>query len=282
MLLKLFKYDFKTSARFGIPLLIAIAAMTVLGCINAVLSVQASAGEVTIPAEGPISMLLVAFSVVGLGLILFGLAAVSSILAILLLVQYYRSTVSDEAYLTFTLPVTPAQILWSKLLNTIVWSLFCGLALTAAAAAIVGTLVGTAGIGSDFVNTIGEIFAFLHTTVGQTGLTVVLFCIMGSASFAASYLMLFMAITFGSVIVRRHKALAAVAMIFVIQFVMSGITSLMQLILFGDFTLKLATLADGVKSLNIFLISSTILYAALAAVYFLVTKYMMEKKLNLD
>lgn len=283
MLLKLFKYDFKASARFGVPILIAIAAAAVLGCINAAVTVGNAGTESTFSAvtNAPFDEMLIFFSMGGLLLISFALAGAAAVMSVLLLVQFYRNTVSDEAYLTFTLPVTPAQILWSKLLNTVVWSSFTGLALVIAAGAIVGTGVTMAGVAEDFVNTFAELFAFLDSMAGQSGLTVVLLCILGAASTVSSYLMLFMAITFGAIIVRKHKALAAVAMIFVINFIMSGITSVMQVILLGDFTIK-SLMYDGLMAVNIFLISSTILYAALSVVYFLVTKYMMEKKLNLD
>lgn len=283
MLLKLFKYDFKSSARFGIPILIAIAAATILGCINAAVTVGNAGTESTFDTvtNAPFDEMLIFASMGGLVLIAFALAAAASVMSILLLVQYYRSTVSDEGYLTFTLPVTPAQILWSKLLNVTVWSAFTGIALVIAASCIIGTGVLTAGIGEDFVNTFAELFSFLGSSFGQSGLTIVLLCLLGAASFVSNNLMLFMAITFGSVIVRKHKALASVAMIFGINFVMNGVTSVLQFILLGDFTIK-AALYDGLASMNIFLVSSTILYAALATVYFLITNYMMEKKLNLD
>ena len=283
MLLKLFKYDFKASARFGVPILIAIAAAAVLGVINTGVTVSNVGKESTFEAvtNVPFGEMLIFFGMGGLMLVSLALGIAAAVMAVLLLVQFYRSTVSDEAYLTFTLPVTPAQILWSKLLNTLLWSLFTGLALFLAGAAILGTGVTAAGIGADFVNTFAELFAFLDSMVGQSGLSVVLLCLLGAASAVSSYLMLFMAITFGSVIVRKHKALAAVAMIFVINFVMSGITSVMQVILLGDFTIK-SLMYDGLAAVNMFLISCTILYTALAAVYFLVTKYMMERKLNLD
>lgn len=283
MLLKLFKYDFKASARFGVPLLIAIAAMTVLGCISTAVTVGNAGAESfdETATNAPFEEMLIFFGMGGLVLISFALAAAAAVMAVMLLVQFYRSTVSDEAYLTFTLPVTPAQILWSKLLNTVVWSVFAGLALFLAGAAILGTGVTTAGVGKDFMNTFGELFSFLHSTVGQSGLTVILGCILGAATFVSSYLMVFMAITFGSVIVRKHKALAAVAMIFIINFLTSGITSVMQFVLLGDFTIK-SVLYDGTFALNNFLISSIVLYAATSVIYFLVTRYMMDKKLNLD
>ncbi|MBE6710989.1 MAG: hypothetical protein E7579_07710 [Ruminococcaceae bacterium] len=282
MLLKLFKYDFKASARFGVPLLIAIAAMTVLGCISTAVTVgNAGAESFETATNAPFEEMLIFFGMGGLVLISFALAGAAAVMSVLLVVQFYRSTVSDEAYLTFTLPVTSAQILWSKLFNTVVWSLFAGLALFLAGAAILGTGITMAGVAEDFVNTFGELFAFLHSMIGQSGLTVFLCCILGAAAFVSSYLMVFMAITFGSVIVRKHKALAAVAMIFVINFITSGITSVMQFVLLGDFTIK-SVMYDGMFALNNFLVSSIVLYAATAVIYFLVTRYMMEKKLNLD
>ena len=283
MFLKLFKYDFKTSARFGVPILIAVAAAALLGTVNTAVTVSSVGKESTFEAvtNAPFGEMLIFFGMGGLLLVSLALAIASAVMTVLLLVQYYRSTAADEAYLTFTLPVTPAQILWSKLLNTLVWSAFCGIALFLAGTAILGTGVTAAGIAKDFVNTFAELFDFLDSFAGKSVLTVVLLCVLGAASAVSSYLMLFMAITFGSVIVRRHKALAAVAMIFVINFVMGGITSVMQVILLGDFTFK-SLMYDGLMPVNMFLISCTILYAALAVVYFLVTRYMLQKKLNLD
>ena len=282
MLVKLFKYDFKASARFGVPLLIAIAAMTILGCLSTAVTVgNAGAETFETATNAPFGEMLIFFGMGGLVLISFALAGAAAVMGVLLLVQFYRSTVSDEAYLTFTLPVTPAQILWAKLFNTVVWSMFTGIALVLAASAILGTGMTIAGVANDFLNTFAELFAFLHSTVGQSGLTMFLCCLLGAASFVSSYLMIFMAITFGSVIVQKRKALAAVAMIFVINFIMSGITSVLQVILLSDFTIKSA-MVGGLFGMNSFLISSTILYAAMAVVYFLVTRWMMEKKLNLD
>ena len=149
MLLKLFKYDFKASARFGVPLLIAIAAMTVLGCISTAVTVgNAGAESFETATNAPFEEMLIFFGMGGLVLISFALAGAAAVMSVLLVVQFYRSTVSDEAYLTFTLPVTSAQILWSKLFNTVVWSLFAGLALFLAGAAILGTGITTAGVAA--------------------------------------------------------------------------------------------------------------------------------------
>lgn len=42
---------------------------------------------------------------------------------VLIAVRYYQSLTCDEAYLTFTLPVTPVQIIWSKVIVGGIWNL---------------------------------------------------------------------------------------------------------------------------------------------------------------
>ncbi|MGN1345325.1 MAG: hypothetical protein ACI4V1_00955 [Eubacteriales bacterium] len=283
MLLKLLRHDFASSRRFGIPVLIAIAAATLLGSLNVFVTVNSSGFNDTplFSAEQPIGEFLIFASMGGLVLISFALAAAASVMAILLLVQFYRSTVSDEAYLTFTLPVTPAQILWAKLLNVTFWSILTGIALLLSAACIIGTGVAAAGIGEDFVNMFVQLFAFIGSISNSGVLMFLLLCLCGAAMFVSTYLMLFMAITFGSVIARRHKALAAVAMVFGIHFVMNGITSMLQFTLLGSFTLQ-TMLEGGSVSVNLFLGTNVLLYTVLAVVYFLLTNFMLEKKLNLD
>lgn len=283
MFLKLFKYDFRASARFGVPLLIAIAVCTVLGCINTTVTVGGAEAESTFGAltDAPFGEMLIFFSMGGLMLIGLLLSAASAVMTVLLLVQFYRSTVSDEAYLTYTLPVTPAQILWSKLLNTLVWSLFTGILLTAAGASILGCAVNAAGIGEDFVQTFGEVFGFLNGVFGRPALTVLLTCMLGAASSVSSYLMLFMAITAGGVLAIRHKAAASLLMVIVTGFVTGTVSSVLNTVLLGGLTFR-ALMTEGLASVNVCLTASVILHTALAVLYFLVTVYMMEKKLNLE
>ena len=42
---------------------------------------------------------------------------------VLIVIRYYQSMTCDEAYLTFTLPVTPTQIIWSKVMVGGIWYL---------------------------------------------------------------------------------------------------------------------------------------------------------------
>ena len=65
-----------------------------------------------------------------LGILLFFLSIMMS--SVLLFVgiifsirQFYASLFTGEGYMTFSLPVTPMQLLWSKLISALLASLFC-------------------------------------------------------------------------------------------------------------------------------------------------------------
>lgn len=282
MFLKLFKKDFKSSARFGVPILIAIVAAAILGCIGAATTVGSAGNEATfeITTNAPLEETLMFFSMGGVFLVALALMAAAVVMTVMLFVGYYRSTVSDEAYLTFTLPVTSTQILLSKLANTAVWLLLCLLTLFAAGSAILGVGVTSAGVGEDVRSVFGELFSFLYSAFDGAG-TLVLLCLHGVASALSSCLMLFMAITFGSSIVQKHKALAAVGMIVLINAVMDAVTGVMKSILIGSFTFR-ALLNEGAANIQALLVSETILYASLAVIYFLITRFILSHHLNLD
>ena len=41
---------------------------------------------------------------------------------VLIVVNFYKTLITDEGYLTFTLPVSPTKLLLSKVLNGIIWN----------------------------------------------------------------------------------------------------------------------------------------------------------------
>lgn len=281
MLLKLLKYDFKKSARFGVPVIIAAIAFALLGCGNAYLLCRSiSAGtSVEMPPRGVVGGTIAVSAIGGLVLVMIALAAVGAVMSVLLLVQYYKKTVSDEAYLTYTLPVNNAAIIASSLINAVVWSIFMGAALTLSGFAIVFTGIQAAGMTEQIVSDLDEMRKLIQSAlpVGTT----VLFVIMSAVSYVVTFMQAFMAITFGAVIAKRHKALAGVAMVFGVNFVMNMIMSIVRFSITGGLDDRsafgrLLFLSDS------YLIICTIIFIILGVGYFFVTKYIMDKKLNLD
>ena len=142
MLAKLLKYDIRSVKRFGLPILLAVAAATVLGS-AAIGGIIGSAGGA---AEGSIALsILRIFLILAIIAVVLVLALAVAGVQIAVYVDFYRSLVSDEGYLTFTLPVKAWQILLSKLLNALIWSTIVGAAVMASVSVLftVSVLVGT-------------------------------------------------------------------------------------------------------------------------------------------
>lgn len=111
MLGKLLKQDFRATARIMLPL---YAAVPVLGLFT---------NLVTHLCENQTGFLLNAISalvslVFTLALIAAGVATV-----VLMVLRFYRNLMTDEGYLMFTLPVSTTELIFSKLIVSVVWFL---------------------------------------------------------------------------------------------------------------------------------------------------------------
>ena len=117
MLGKLIKQEFRATGRILLPVM---GAMLVLaGLAN--LSLRSMVNDVT---QIRILRILMILTVV-----FFGLAVVVTIvMAVVIMVsRFYRNLLKDEGYLMFTLPVSVHELIWSKLLVSLVWFLVTGL-----------------------------------------------------------------------------------------------------------------------------------------------------------
>ena len=142
MFKKLFKHDLKSVIRFIVPILLVLVALTLVGAIDAI-----ALGRVATSMSEDASFLdimLVMMTYFLLLLVIIAIGAIASVVQILVLVNYYKSTVSDEAYLTFPLPVKPRDILISKLLNSSLWSIV----MTIASAISIGIIVVCLGLST--------------------------------------------------------------------------------------------------------------------------------------
>lgn len=121
MLGKLIKYEWKSTYKMGIILLLALGMATLIGCLafQAPMWKEIQSRHYYIETMGVTMMNVVSvFSFILYLLLLTG--AVYAIF-IYLVVHFYRSMYTDEGYLLHTLPVTKNQILVSKILVSVIW-----------------------------------------------------------------------------------------------------------------------------------------------------------------
>ena len=117
MLGKLMKHEFRATARIMLPVMGAMMALALL----ANLSIRGLAGNLS-----DVPMLKILFTLI---IIFFGAAVIATVVMSLVIMvsRFYRNLLKDEGYLMFTLPVSVHELIWSKLIVSLVWFLATGL-----------------------------------------------------------------------------------------------------------------------------------------------------------
>lgn len=288
MLSKLLKYDFKSASRFGLPVAIILAVATVLGFGGGYLFVYWANMLENDPGNPIIGSWEVGF-IWGVVALMFAVVGAVIGMQIIIMVDYYRSLVTDEGYLTFTLPVTPKQILASKLINSCIWNLIVTVLCVAIIFAVeLGIAVGGEhfGVINSAENEMIDLFATSMNDAWNNVLTI----IAAPVTFINEQLVCFMGIFMGAVIAKKHKALAAVGCIAGINFVYGIVKSIGETVMTSIFVYTDGPMGeyDWIEVLenmtfvdNIMLVASIIGLTAFNVLFFYITTYMMEKKLNL-
>ena len=264
MFSKLLKYDFKSVRKIGLPVLIVCWSLTVLGMI-----VGYIAGSSITEAENELAIMYAGMGTVAMGMIIFAIAICASIISILVYVEFYKSLCTDQAYLTFTLPVKSTSLLNSKLVNSLLWSVMS----VASAIGGIFLVILAFGMGLPDMGSSGgatdSIFSILD--FGNAVFNI----IMMVAYAVNTQLLFFMVIFFASIITSRHKAATAIGLVLAANMAYSLIYSLISTIVYEavESTGDLASILSSVIG--------TILLVASGVGYYFLTKYMMEKKLNL-
>ena len=117
MLGKLLKHEFRATGRIMLPLMGALLALALM----ANLSIRGLAGNLAdIPALRILFILILVFF--GMGIVAIGVMAL-----VVMVSRFYRNLLKSEGYLMFTLPVSVHELIWSKLIVSLVWFFATGL-----------------------------------------------------------------------------------------------------------------------------------------------------------
>ena len=223
---------------------------------------------------------------------IFGFASLMIVL-IFILIRYYKNFFSDEGYLTFTLPVTPHELLWSKIISAMVW-MFGALVTTCLAfVSLFGSicLVAVASEGVDVNMMIPSLEEILRQAFGEF-LTVYFdsaeawFAILRMALTSVllgivQLILYYFAITLGAMVSKKHKVWASIGMYIainagistfngILSFITVGIVSIVSK---GDVSAFSAAVAGYVQDAAMLIVG--------IIVYF-ITVRILQKKVNLE
>lgn len=271
MLWKLMKHEFRATARIFVPLYLAVFAVGLLANLAIGAMARKSNGDVS-PLE---ALIMLAVSAV--------FAAMLFLTIWFMFSRFYQSLMTDEGYLVFTLPVNIAQIIFSKLIVSLIWFLMTAgiVYLTLYLMALNAGTTNSYWLDkvSDLLNTPGALLpkeAPLRTEIAAelislAILSVIKLCLMAYASIAIGQSF------------RRNKVLLSIVFFFafytVIRFI--GDLALITMANRWDFAIVTGTLWSVPMVPKAFGGAVAVCFLLCVGFYFL-THYMLKRRLNLQ
>lgn len=278
MLTKLIKYEWKSIWRAAAIINAFTIVVTILGlfCLYTPFS-RSGLTEYNQSFTGPILFSLVLYYVTIIG--------VSLAASIFVAIRFYKNLYTDEGYMMHVLPVTHRQLLLSKLIIHSLFTLFTGLLVLISVIVLFLPLMSLQT--SQTLYTLWpEINNVFFEAFGMPPLPLALYflfiMIIGSIS---GILMIYCAIAIGQTF-RKHKVMASILCYVALYFILQTIVSLAMMPQMLTMMVDTMEAASSTFDIGRYMQSTLLisLFSSLISgvIYYVITDYLMGKKLNLD
>ncbi len=271
MLNKLLKYEFQATGRMFMP---AYGVLIILAVLQRIMM------ELNVYSSNNVSVNILAMIVPAV--FIAAVVAVFVITLVAMINRFYKNLLGREGYLMFTLPVSVAQLIWSKIIVAVIWSI---LSLIAAVIAFLIVFSEPQYI-NEFFN---EVCLLISRAHGLGVGNVVLYCIeafiLAVCSIATFIFMIYLCLAIGQ-LSDKHRGLCAFGAFVGINIVLNNIIAAIFAGVFKH--IDLSGIDNFFRSMSCFsqihlaLVGSIIVMAVQAAIYFLITRYILTNKLNLE
>lgn len=268
MLGKLLKYDIKSTSRVLLPLYGALLGAAVLLGV----SLRPIINNQPMPnSMGGGSMIMTSISSVLYVILIAAVAIVT--LVMILYTGFYKSLLGTEGYLRFSLPVSTGQQLASKTINALIWMVLAGVLAILSIIFLTVPAVGYTSIHQGIVQ-IFQSHQDFSPEFSKFAWQVILLAIAGGISFV---LKVFMSITVGHEW-SAHPVVGALLMYIAVSILESIIANVLPF----SSSLTNAMNADTVSAVHGILWGTLAVTLVMAAIFYAVTWYMLDRRLNLQ
>ena len=285
MLGKLIKYEWK-GLRFPLMIMMIVLAGTMILTCGVILTINPKLDE-TLAWYSVMALMLSIF------LYYFGIIGCTLGTTLIVVVRFYITCYTDQGYLTHTLPVTPHQLLNSKILTAIFTQLLMIFAIILSIFIILQVGIhhvfsfipdySYAELRHEFSIVFADILDSFEDEFGlRLGLYIaylLFYCIVGVIS---NVITLFGCVSLGQ-LYAKHRIVGAIAAYFLLQFVMMIIGYITAIpmytrMLAGTYYDNATVFGIMSPTMNMSLLTTVLL----AVVMYFVNLHMMTKKLNLE
>lgn len=266
MLGKLIKYDLKHSAKIFFVLHALTVVATILVRFLYLERIDFFGDRDTVFASLTLffTFLILLYSSLGLGVTL------------LIATRYYRNLFASEGYLSWTLPATPTQHLWSKIISGTIWVIL-NLVFTALTMFIMfsgdNVTSAYAHVAPEFL----ELFGMDPVQYGWYMFVLALFCSMSSV------IMIYVCIALGHLF-PSHRVLSSIVMYFIVTIVLQIFTFVIMFStnLYPEATDFLTRSSSNMSAYLIAVVKVTSIFTIIFAVIeYGIIHYIMHRKINL-
>jgi hypothetical protein len=275
MLRKLLKYDLKAMFRYWWIAAVVSLLMSTMGGFSLLIN--------NIDRPVPEGLLVVTSLLSAMAFLSYTVMFVLSM--VLIFLRFYRNFFTDEGYLTFTLPVHRHTLLNSKIIS--------GMLLFLATTVVIGggfflmlAIVGHEYVFSvDFLKDIEEFFVTGMERMGIYFPVYILEAILLWVLSCGIFLMLlYTCITFGSVIAKKGKVIASIAIFYGSCNALSLMLFLSMILCIPNISYWMRDLTDkeGYPLIALILLAIILLEALLCMVMYTLQYRMLKRKLNLS
>lgn len=268
MLRKLLKYEFKATGRIFLPL---------YGALLLIAAIERLFLNFNLHNVDSLALDMLSLTVPTIFAVLF--CAVCVVTFVMMIQRFYKNLLGREGYLMFTLPVSTAKLIWSKVIVVMVWTV---LSIIAAMLAFVIVFLDT--------HTLRNMAAYFVQSMRMLGdnsvwimLQVLLLLIVCAV---AAILVIYLSMAIGQ-LVNKHRVLASIGAYIGINIILNNLVfsiiaqvgfSTMGRTLYGTFFVRL----NDYQAVSLTLWIYIAFFLIQAAVCFLLTRYILSKKLNLE
>lgn len=261
MLGKLFKHEMKACARLLLPLYLVLAVFTIMDRI--VINLNIFKGVLQL-IPGTITFLYI-----------LSILAISVVSFVIIILRFYRNLMTDEGYLMFTLPVKTHELIDSKLLVSVIWTVasVAGVVLS-----IFAVLVNNSRM-HELQEGIQQMLSELHSDIGNyTALFIAEFAILFIISLFSNILEIYVSIAIGQLF-HEHKIIGSFGAYIVINIVLQFVVTILIAVGVLLFTDKFN---DILSVPQIIMPATIVISLGLTIAYYFVTNYIFKKRINLD
>lgn len=286
MLKKLFKYDVRSIWRYFWLIAVAVIGLSVTAAFMLHHSFTLDPLDEFEGAVYTVEMLGIVLSMVAI----IGSAVVTEVL---LFIRFYKNLYSDEGYLTFTLPVTRKQLLFSKTANAMLWTVLHILLLSVALIIFIWIAPVDKAAPHDYFTSVGfqamgQLFSQIWDALGAWSLLYGFLLLLACVAYLFFVISLAQfAITVGAVVAKRAKVIAGIGIWYGISAAISFVLELVMYLglIFGFGAImeygKNITNADITIIVALIIFIAAALFASLAFMFYFFTLRNMERRLNL-